>query len=168
MQVVGYICHELRNPLHIVKTSFKSLALYSLKRSSYVPNNGTNVHRVSSFASRKSSASGTTSTMTGRVSSTGTGAGTTSVFGAQSRRLESTGNPFNDSCEPRDDVAGLNLEEDDEELSIAELKSIVSDANAALVQMQTTVNEVLDFRAIESGLNSLKLNKEPAIVTQVS
>lgn len=55
-----------------------------------------------------------------------------------------------------------------EHLTEEELKSIISDANAALVQMQSTVNEVLDFRAMDSGMNSLKLNKEQIMVSSVS
>lgn len=53
-------------------------------------------------------------------------------------------------------------------MSEEELASIVSDAESALAQMQSTVNEVLDFRAIESGMSSLKLNKELVVLSDVS
>jgi hypothetical protein len=49
----------------------------------------------------------------------------------------------------------------------AEILCVVSDAKAALGQMQTTVNEVLDFRAIENGMGSLKLRVGPVPVTRV-
>lgn len=32
VQVVGYICHELRNPLHIVKTSFQAVSAFASSR----------------------------------------------------------------------------------------------------------------------------------------
>ncbi len=45
--------------------------------------------------------------------------------------------------------------------------SIISDATAALAQMQATVNEVLDFRAMDSGVGALKLNKQPVVLGEV-
>lgn len=61
-----------------------------------------------------------------------------------------------------------SVHDDQDVVSEEELKSIIADAEAALAQMQSTVNEVLDFRAIESGMSNLKLNKEPAVIADVS
>lgn len=62
---------------------------------------------------------------------------------------------------------GDGEESEEEELTEEDLASIITDSTSALAQMQATVNEVLDFRAIESGMNSLKLNKEPVVLEPV-
>lgn len=73
------------------------------------------------------------------------------------------------SDDSKDDVSGSSNTADTDDLPTEEeLRSIISDAGAALLQMQSTVNEVLDFRAIDSGMSSLKLNKQAVIVADVS
>ena len=114
--VVGYICHELRNPLHIIKTSFRALVA-GLKS----VNPG--------FSSRALHHSSTLDTMDG----------------------------------PEEALLAV----DEEPPTDDDLLSIIGDAHTALQQMQTTVNEVLDFRAIDSGLSSLKLNRELHTLGQV-
>jgi signal transduction histidine kinase len=113
--IVGYICHELRNPLHIIKTSFSGMqaALRKLSGNQFLRGP--------------------------------TGIGSNDAA-------------FNDA----DDVDLLEEAPNEEEL-----QSIVLDAQSALHQMQATVNEVLDYRAIDTGLSSLKLNVEPIMISEV-
>lgn len=79
--------------------------------------------------------------------------------------------------------AGLKIDVEEENMCEEELAGVITDAFAALGAMQVrepllflfqpcspharcalqgTVNEVLDFRALESGINSLKLKPRPA------
>jgi hypothetical protein len=117
--IVGYICHELRNPLHIVKTSFKMLSSvarqYTAERGYKEP-----LMKYDEMGELDDSSSG-----------------------------------------------GGEGDEDMTAVEPAEILCVVSDAKAALGQMQTTVNEVLDFRAIENGMGSLKLRVGPVPVTRV-
>jgi signal transduction histidine kinase len=113
--IVGYICHELRNPLHIIKTSFTGMQASLRKLSG-------------------------------------------NQFLRAPNGIGSNDATFSDA----DDVDLL-----EEAPSEEELQSIVMDAQSALHQMLATVNEVLDYRAIDTGLSSLKLNVEPMIVSEV-
>jgi muconolactone delta-isomerase len=110
--IVGYVCHELRNPLHVVLTSFRSV--------------------VSSLCH-----------YTGNVA----------------YKKEAIGESGNEEEE---------LEGFEDTPSEEELLSIVRDAMASMHQMQTTVNEILDFRAITTGLSSLKINSVPVSLAKVS
>lgn len=162
-QVVGYICHELRNPLHIVRTSFKSLAVFALQRLYPVPS--TAGGPASSLARMASQRSMMQKQQTGAAVVTDGAPPNQGCSNGSGTSFTIVSSPTNmlASC---DGFEGL-VDEEDEDLSPTELKSVVSDALAALAQMQSTVNEVLDFRAIESGVNSLKLNKEPLTLHQV-
>lgn len=113
--VVGYICHELRNPLHVIKTSFRSVVA---------------INRV---ANRLTSAKG--------------------------------GDCARDGPEA-DALAGVLLDDEDVP-DEAEIDTILLDAAVALQQMQTTVNEVLDYRAINAGLSSLKLDRAACSIETV-
>lgn len=130
--VVGYICHELRNPLHIIKTSFRSLVTAVRD----VTNAVTAVHCVT---------------------------GTSTSMGSSSM----TGNSGDSGVDDVDGDNGWLLQGDGDSLTDEELLSVVCDASTALQQMQTTVNEVLDYRAIDSGLSSLKLDRVPFAINQV-
>ncbi len=59
------------------------------------------------------------------------------------------------------------LLEDGELSSLEELRSIAADGSNALVQMLGTVNEVLDFRAIDANMRSISLNKHLVPVEKV-
>jgi heme exporter protein D len=109
--IVGYVCHELRNPLHVVLTSFRSV-ISSL------------CHYTGNYAYKR----------------------------------EAIGESGNEEEE---------LEGFEDTPSEEELLSIVRDAMASMHQMQTTVNEILDFRAITTGLSSLKINTVPVCVGKV-
>ena len=109
--IVGYICHELRNPLHIVRTAHKVLVDWALLRDPalrpYLPK--TTIRRPS-----------------------------------------------------EEDNDGVDS------MSSQELAGVIKDATSALGVMQGTVNEVLDFRSIQNGINSLKLNPQVFAVAEVS
>ena len=115
--IVGYICHELRNPLHIVKSSLASLIHCALKNiAERLPVAELHQH-LCEFSALLADMGGIT---------------------------------MEDALPAHDDVI-----------------SVVRDAKSALAQMQSTVNEVLDFRAIESGLNSLKLDCKQVVLGDV-
>jgi signal transduction histidine kinase len=118
--VVGYICHELRNPLHIIKTSFRALVA------------------VPSVASR-----------------------------LQNVKVQSVQSDAIDELGALEVLESL-LTDDNDAPQDDELRTIVADATVALHQMQRTVNEVLDYRAISSGLSSLKLDRTPFVLGKVT
>jgi signal transduction histidine kinase len=107
--IVGYICHELRNPLHIIKTSFGTL-VGQIQRWRHPNKPAQSQHSVG----------------------------------------DSGDQPFD-----------FDLAFDDADAVTAdELEAVIADAGSALAQMQATVNEVLDYRAMDGGLAALKLHLE--------
>lgn len=113
--VVGYICHELRNPLHIVRTAYQTVVDELCRLSG----------RQFSFSSAGS--------------------------------LE---NGLGDDDDEDSDGAHMPPTEQ-------EMRAMLSDGKSALAQMQATVNDVLDYRSLEHGLSSLKINKQPAMLSKV-
>jgi signal transduction histidine kinase len=114
--IVGYICHELRNPLHIIKTSF-----------------GTLVGQIQRLR--------------------------------LPRKVDNSKHSLGDS--------GDQLSEfdcafgDTDVVTPEELEAVIADAGSALAQMQATVNEVLDYRAMDGGLTALKLHVEFVRLSEV-
>lgn len=107
------------------------------------------------------------------TSTTMTGTGTASVpsLGHQpSSKGTSSNHDDNQDGNLRESGFSGNTGGDDDGdnlLTDEDFKSIITDGQAALEQMQTTVNEVLDFRAIDSGVSSLKLNPTPIELSPV-
>lgn len=155
--VVGYICHELRNPLHIVKNAFQALS-EQLKRSMlaprphFPPNPG--------MMHLSSADSGTVALSGPPVWS----AAASPPLVPRQVHFPREGRAASDAGSTPGEFRQL----DSDVLSDDEMQSVLGDATAALAQMQSTVNEVLDFRAIESGMNNLSLRKEPYSLSDVS
>ena len=112
--VVGYICHELRNPLHIVRTAYQTVVAELVR-------------------------------LTGKYEAS-------SSFRSHSSATE-------DGDEDEDLVTPPTEDE---------MKSMLQDGKSALAQMQATVNDVLDYRSLEHGISSLKLNKQPIKLSKAS
>lgn len=109
--IVGYICHELRNPLHIIRTAQATLVGWVLQHG-----------------------------------------------GAAIKQYLPRGSHHSASCSEDGETDTLSNED---------LAGVIVDATSALAAMQSTVNEVLDFRALESGINSLKLNPRHIVIAPV-
>lgn len=116
--VVGYICHELRNPLHIMRTAFQTVV-------------------------------GELCRVTGKYSLPRQGTGDLAAADDSEESLGSF--EREEPAVPTDD----------------EMRSIMFDGRSALSQMQSTVNDVLDYRSLEQGLSSLKLDRQPVQLSKV-
>ena len=129
LAIVGYVCHELRNPLHVVKAAVRVA--------------------VEELSNRF------------RASPAGT-----SGFDLTSTTLASQADPQRD----KDDLVRvlLGLGDATDTYTRDEVLNAVGDLQSAIQQMQTTVNDVLDFRAMQTGLNSLRLKKTVINIEDVS
>ena len=137
--VVGYVCHELRNPLHIVKTAFRAMVTSMTATS---PRGNTSREGNGSAVSAFHSPAGMTSQ---------------DDYGTDKLSVPAT------SCSEN----GEDDSDDEPPPTEEELHSIIEDARSALVQMQTTLNDVLDYRSLEAGVGALKLNKQPISLAKV-